>query len=32
MDVIYKNFNIPYVNYKTQTCKYWDQDKSCKYG
>ena len=24
--------NIPYNNYKTQSCKYYDKDKSCKFG
>jgi hypothetical protein len=27
-----KLMNIPYNNYKTQSCKYFDKDKSCKFG
>lgn len=24
--------NIPYNNYKTQVCKYFEQEKQCQYG
>ena len=24
--------NIPYNNYKTQKCKYYDQEKLCRFG
>lgn len=27
-----KMLNIPYNNYKTQRCKYFDQEGSCKFG
>lgn len=27
-----KMLNIPYNNYKTQRCKYFDQEGQCKFG
>lgn len=27
-----KMLNIPYNNYKTQRCKYFDQEAQCKFG
>ena len=27
-----KMMNIPYNNYKTQPCKFYEKDKSCKFG
>ena len=27
-----KMMNIPYNNYKTQSCKYFDQEGQCKFG
>ncbi len=32
MEQTMKMMNIPYNNYKTQTCKYYEKDKSCKFG
>lgn len=31
-DVQYKMLNIPYNNYKTQRCKYYDDTGNCKFG
>lgn len=28
----YKLMNIPYNNYKTQKCKYFEQEKMCRFG
>ena len=32
MEVQMKMMNIPYNNYKTQRCKYFDQEGTCKFG
>jgi hypothetical protein len=32
MEVKYKMLNIPYNNFKTQKCKYWEQGQVCKFG
>ena len=32
VDVKYKMMNIPYNNFKTQVCKYFEQTKQCHYG
>ena len=32
IEVQYKMLNIPYNNYKTQVCKYFEQEKQCHFG
>jgi hypothetical protein len=32
MEVKYKMLNIPYNNFKTQKCKYYEQNMVCKFG
>ena len=32
VEVKYKMMNVPYNNFKTQVCKYFEQTKQCHYG
>ena len=32
LEVQYKMLNIPYNNFKTQKCKYFEQEKQCRFG
>jgi hypothetical protein len=32
MEIQLKMLNIPYNNYKTQKCKYYENEKMCRFG
>jgi len=32
VEMQYKLMNIPYNNFKTQKCKYFEQEKMCRFG
>jgi hypothetical protein len=32
VEMQFKLLNIPYNNFKTQRCKYYEQDKMCRFG